>query len=275
MLSNMLTISIVTYHTETDELVSCLASLDLSVVDKVYVIDNGSEERLREFCRNYPFIEYHGRPNLGYGTGHNFAIRESLKRGSDYHLVLNSDVRFDVSVLPQAIEYMDANPEVGLLHPAVYYPDGRIQHTVRLLPTPIDVFGRRFLPNRLFEKRNRYYTLADADRSRSMNVPNHQGSFMFLRTSVLREIGLFDERFFMYPEDMDLTRRIHERYRTMYWPGISVIHDHRAASYSDLHMLSIHIRNMIRYFNKWGWFFDRKRRFFNRSLLSSLGKSEN
>ncbi len=189
-----------------------------------------------------------------------------LEAGTDYHLVLNSDVRFNpLSILP-LIEYLDANPDVGAVQPRIEYPDGTLQYTVRLLPTPADVIFRRFLPRRLVADRINRYELRHIDHTRPFNVPYHQGSFMLLRTSALKDVGLFDERFFMYPEDIDLTRRIHEKYRTMYMPTATVVHDHRAASYHSPKMLAIHMVNMIRYFNKWGWISDRQRRRFNRPL---------
>ncbi len=90
---------------------------------------------------------------------------------------------------------------------------------------------------------------------------------MFLRCSAINKVGLFDERFFMYPEDIDLTRRIHRHFRTVSFPDVTVIHDHRAQSYHDPRLLRIHIVNMIRYFNKWGWLFDSERRRFNSPLI--------
>ena len=85
-----------------------------------------------------------------------------------------------------------------------------------------------------------------------MNIPYLSGCFMFFRISVLQQIGLFDERFFMYPEDIDITRRIHEKYKTIFYPDVSIIHAHAAASRSNAKMLKIHIINIIKYFNKWG-----------------------
>ena len=94
---------------------------------------------------------------------------------------------------------------------------------------------------------------------------------MFFRVAALKEIGLFDERFFMYPEDIDITRRMHERFRTVYYPKVCVIHDHAAESYKSARMLKIHMINMVKYFNKWGWFFDAQRKKVNRETLSALG----
>lgn len=227
---------------------------------------------MRDFCAAIPSVVYLSSPNDGYGAGHNRAMRCSLDTGTDYHLVVNSDVEFEPRILEKAVRYMEMNDDVALVHPRMEYPDGRQQYTARLLPTPIDVFARRFLPAFLFRKRDRRYTLRFVDREEAFNVPYVQGSFMLLRCSALQETGLFDTRYFMYPEDIDLTRRLHRKYKTLYWPEISAVHKHRAASYGDFRMLRIHIVNMIRYFNKWGWFADSERRRMNRRLLDYLSK---
>ena len=98
---------------------------------------------------------------------------------------------------------------------------------------------------------------------------------MFLRVSALKSIGIFDERFFMYPEDIDLTRRLASRYDTVFFPDVSVTHLHGSASHKSLKMLLIHAHNMIKYFNKWGWFFDQERNSLNRKALSMIEKNNN
>ena len=105
-----------------------------------------------------------------------------------------------------------------------------------------------------------------------MNVPYLSGCFMFFRISALQDIGLFDERFFMYPEDIDITRRMHEKYLTIFFPEVSIVHAHAAASKTNKRMLKIHIFNMIKYFNKWGWLFDLNRRNINKRVLEELRK---
>lgn len=104
-----------------------------------------------------------------------------------------------------------------------------------------------------------------------MNIPYHQGSFMFFRLDCFKKVGLFDERFFMYPEDIDITRRMHKYYRTMFIPDVTIVHAHRAASYKNKKMLKIHMTNMIKYFNKWGWIYDKERSDWNKQLLKELG----
>ena len=97
---------------------------------------------------------------------------------------------------------------------------------------------------------------------------------MLFRIDALKEVGLFDERFFMYPEDIDITRRIHAKWKTLFWPEVSIIHEHQAASRHNIKMLMIHLYNMIKYFNKWGWFFDPLRKKFNQRLINQIHKLE-
>ncbi|MCI9284949.1 MAG: glycosyltransferase family 2 protein [Muribaculaceae bacterium] len=264
----MPTVSIVTYHPPEGELNHCLDCLVAAKVDRIYVIDNGRDEATRSVAAGYPDVIYVPSDNVGYGAGHNLALRMVMadEQPPRYHLVMNSDVSFKADIMGRIVAYMDSHPDIGALQPLILSPDGTPQYTCRMLPSPTDVFMRRFLPKSWFRGRRDRYLLKHLDLSRAWNIPYHQGSFMFMRLDALRKAGLFDERFFMYPEDMDLTRRIHALSPTVYWPGVSVVHDHRAASYVSLRMLWIHVVNMIRYFNKWGWIFDRGRREYNKSI---------
>lgn len=272
----MITVSIVVYKVSLEELAKCLESLQSPSVDRVYVIDNAQEQRVHDFCQKWPHVEYIDSPNVGYGAAHNLALRRVMAEGqATYHLVINSDVYFDPQVLESIVSYMDIHAEVGQLHPRVTYPDGRLQYTVRLLPTPLNVMGRYFLPKKLIRKMDDRYTLAQWDHASAANVAYHQGSFLFFRLSALQEVGLFDERFFMYPEDIDITRRMHQHYQTLYWPEVSVVHAHRAQSYHSFRLFRIHAWNMVKYFNKWGWVFDVERQRVNRLLLSQLFGDQN
>ncbi len=264
----MITVSIVTYRTDLEELGKCLASLRSDVVKRVYIIDNASEQRIHKFCHDQgDWVEYIANSNTGYGAGHNIALRKVIQEGeAEYHLVLNTDVEFDPSVLGILHRYMDENSDIGQVQPSILYPNGKLQYTVRKLPTPWDLIVRRFVPWGKHTQHNHRYTLRHIDHDTEFDVPYHQGCFMLIRVEALKEVGLFDERFFMYPEDIDLTRRIHRKYRTMYTPICSVVHAHRGASYYDLRMTWTHIVNICRYFNKWGWIYDRERSECNRKL---------
>lgn len=267
----MITVSIVTYKTDVEELEKCLTSLNSSLVKKIYVVDNSHQQYLADLCQRWENVEYIASENVGYGAAHNKAIRRALEFGTKYHLVLNSDVYFEPDVLNKIAAYMDGNTEIAMVQPNVTYPNGQQQYTCRLLPTPANLIFRRFLPSKIVKRMNYRYMLEFADRTKAFNVPYHQGSFMFFRTECFKKVGLFDERFFMYPEDIDITRRMHKYYKTMYWPEVSIVHAHRAASYKNKKMLKIHMWNMIKYFNKWGWIFDRERKEWNRQLLKELG----
>lgn len=266
----MITVSIVTYNTDTEELRNCLNSLSSSLVRKIYIVDNSRSKDTENFCRTIDNVEYIGSDNVGYGAGHNIAIRKALTLHVKYHLVLNSDVYFSEDVLPRLVEYMDNNTDVAQVQPNVVYPDGTLQYGCRLLPSPLNLISRRFLFHSWNEYINHKFLLYDFDRKSPMNLPYHQGSFMFFRAECFKTVGVFDERFFMYPEDIDITRRMHKQYRTMFWPEVTIVHAHRAASYKSLRMLAIHSYNMIKYFNKWGWIFDRERLEWNKRILEEV-----
>ena len=215
---------------------------------------------------------------VGFGTGKAQevpeAIRKAIEQGADYHVVLNPDIYFGEGTLEKLEAYMEVHSEVGQIMPKVFYPNGELQYLCKLVPSPLDLIFKRFLPSFLTNKKLYKFQLRFSGYDKIMNIPYLSGCFMFFRISVLQQIGLFDERFFMYPEDIDITRRIHEKYKTIFYPDVSIIHAHAAASRSNAKMLKIHIINIIKYFNKWGWFFDSKRRRINKQVLKELKSHE-
>ena len=260
----MLNISIVLYNPQWQQIVSLTESLLLyPKVRHIYWIDNSgsSAKELPISSQKISYI-FNGR-NLGYGAAHNIAIRQSIYDDVPYHLVINPDIIITPETLNVLVPFLEEHKMVGCVTPQVKYPDGELQYLCKLLPTPLDVFGRRFLPKRWMERRNRRYELRDSGYNRIMNIPYLSGCFMLFRTEAVRKARLFDERFFMYPEDVDLTRRIHRDYLTVYYPHTTIIHNHAKASYRSLRMLWVHIVNMCRYFNKWGWWHDPERKMMN------------
>lgn len=111
------------------------------------------------------------------------------------------------------------------------------------------------------------FELRHSNYDKIMDVPYLSGCFMLFRTSSLRRIGLFDERFFMYPEDIDITRRMHAEFRTVFFPGATIVHDHARESYKSASALWVHLYNLAKYFNKWGWAWDSERERVNRATL--------
>lgn len=263
----VLTASVVLYKTRpeiVETIISCFSNSNIDY--KLYLVDNSPTDELRKYCvsKDCEYI-FSGR-NLGYGKGNNLAIKKVLNL-SKYHLVCNPDIRFDATVLKNLVEAMDKEPDAGLMMPKVFYNDGSVQHLCKMLPTPADLFMRRFLPEFGFARRqNERYEMRASGYNKFMNVPYLSGCFMFLRTSALKDVGLFDERIHLYIEDADLSRRIHQKYKTLFNPEISIYHGYAKGSYKTWNLTFWNIHGASMYFNKWGWFFDRERAEINRKL---------
>lgn len=267
----MITASLVLYHNSQKDVDTVLNSVLSSPVERLFIVDNSSNDDFKVLEERSERIRYyHNEKNIGYGGAHNIAMREAIKVGAKYHVVVNPDIYFEHGTLETLTDYMDNHPEVGQIMPKVFYPNGDLQYLCKMVPTPMDLIFKRFLPAKLTEKRLHRFQLRFTGYNEIMNVPYLSGCFMFFRVAALEEVGMFDERFFMYPEDIDITRRMHEQYKTIFYPYASIIHAHAAASKTSSKMLKIHITNMVKYFNKWGWFFDRKRRMINKQLLKEL-----
>lgn len=269
----MLTASIVLFNTPRQQIDEVLKAVSASeCVDILFIIDNSPNDKWRILEKEYSFVRYIHNKNIGYGSSHNLAMHEAIDFGSNYHVVLNPDIYFDSNVLPELVQYMDANVDVGYLLPKVTYPNGELQYLCKLLPTPFDLIFRRFLPKtKLLTKLNDRYELRNSGYDKIMNPPCLSGCFMFMRISIIKEYNLFfDDGYFMYCEDFDLIRRIHRVAKTIYYPNVTIVHNHAKESYKSRKMLVTHIKSAVRYFNKFGWFFDKERQEMNKKILSKL-----
>jgi len=267
-----ITLSIVTFNNDKNMLKKVLESFSQATLNTyIYVIDNSPTDEFRKLCvsKNVEYI--FNNKNLGFGAGHNLAIRKMLGR-TKYSLILNPDIYFNKGVLEKLFCFMEDNLNVGFVMPKVLYPDGSLQYLCRLLPRPEDLLLRKFNNRFLSFLANRVskYELRFADYSKTMDVPYLSGCFMFIRTDIFEEIGFFDERFFIYFEDVDLSRRIHKLYRTVYYPEVAVYHGYERKSNTDIRHFRYIISSGIKYFNKWGWFFDKERELMNSAALSSI-----
>jgi GT2 family glycosyltransferase len=265
--------SIVLYKSDKSVRRTVQSFLNTSLPVRLFLVDNSPSDHLKQHLSDLirdPRVEYlFNNKNIGFGAAHNIAIRKAIDVSS-FHLVLNPDVTFEPGVLEDLLRFMQKNLDVGLVMPKILYPNGEVQYACKLLPTPSDLILRRFLPSGITKKANEYFELRNMGYDREWEVPYLSGCFMFLRTEALKKVGLFDERFFMYPEDIDLTRRMNKEYRTMFYPKVSIMHEHGRGSYKSISLLYIHIINMIRYFNKWGWIFDRERKSVNNRILAQF-----
>lgn len=265
--------AIVVYKTEERKLMRSVQSfLNSSLNVKLFIVDNSPDNRLEKVL-NYPRTEYiFNKRNCGFGAAHNQVFDIVLDK-SKYHLILNPDVYFEKNTIEKLIEYMESHADVGCIMPKVLYPDGNIQHLCRLLPSPYTLFARRFfLPGMkvILDRVNYQYEMRSSGYERVMDVPYLSGAFMFLRNEAIRKAGKFDQRFFLYLEDIDFSRRINKHFRNIYLPEVAIYHEHTQDSYKKISLLKCHIISAIKYFNKWGWFFDPERSLINAAAISKL-----
>jgi GT2 family glycosyltransferase len=254
--------SIVVYRNPVVQVQAAITSFLNTRLDvRLYVIDNSPDDRLREVCADKRIVYIFNGRNLGFGAGHNIAIKNSLLEAS-YHVVLNPDVYFGSGVLEGLFSFARSRPDVGLVMPKVLNPNGSIQHLCKRLPTPSDLFIRRFLPRALkslAEDRLAWYEFRDQDYNSLLSVPVLSGCFMMINCTALSQVGMFDERYFMYLEDVDLCRRIRQNFETVYFPEVAVYHRYAKGSYRSLRLMVHHIISAVRYFQKWGWYGDDER----------------
>ena len=263
-----ITASIVTYNTKIEELTKVIYSfLNTDLKVKLYISDNSPNNSLKNIIESFndKRIEYiFNNHNGGYGWGHN-KVLNSVKNNSKYHLILNPDIYFEKGIIEKLFDYMERNIEIGNIMPLIKYPNGKIQYLCKKLPTPKDLFLRRFCPIKSIIEKNDYkYEMRDSGYNQIIEVPNLSGCFMFLRTKNFIKINGFDENIFMYLEDIDLNRRIGMISKTVFYPYVEVIHNHAKESYKNKKLLLEHIKSTIYYFNKWGWFFDSYRKKVNK-----------
>jgi GT2 family glycosyltransferase len=263
--------SIVIFETSEREVLSIV---DLLVATKlrirIVIVDNSLKSIYRSI-RNHSSVDYiRTGKNIGYGAANNLAI-EKYRSETKYFLILNSDVSFLSGTLESIFGFMNRNPEVAHCMPRVIGKDNTLQYCCRLLPNPAVIFARAFLRwNPLQRLINTRYELRNLQYDKTIDAPFLSGCFMFLRAEALEIVGGFDERFFLYAEDIDLTRRFHMRFRTVLFPGATIAHSHRKESFRNWKMFILHIQSMTRYFNKWGWFIDHDRRTINRRCRSQV-----
>nr|WP_244119939.1 glycosyltransferase family 2 protein [Burkholderia gladioli] len=261
--------SIVTYYPERATIARTLASL-LEACRvwragpggeiELYLVDNGGLPELGE-----PIAELEragigctllsGHGNLGYGRGHNLAIARVRSR---YHLVLNPDVDLEPDTLERAAEFLDAHQQVGLLAPRIYDGARQLQYLCRRYPALLDLFVRGFLPTALrrpFKRRLARYEMRDRINETEVvwEPPIISGCFMLFRTDLLRQLGGFDPRYFLYFEDYDLSVRAGRLASIAYVPAVRIVHHGGGASRKGLAHIRMFLASAFRFYRRFGW----------------------
>ena len=224
-----LDIVIVNYKS-TGHLIKCIDSIYKNIERKnaiIFVEDNGSDDGVERIMELFPEVVLtKNRFNLGFAKAVNKAIR---KGRALYIVILNPDtVMFD-GFFDSVISYMENNPDVGVLGPKILNNDGTVQGSARRFPTPLTgLFGRnslltRFFPNNPFTRAN--ILTSRSDGRNPMQVDWVSGACMVVRRKSIEDVGLLDERFFMYWEDADWCRRMRQGgWKVIYLPTASIIH---------------------------------------------------
>ncbi|UAM97191.1 glycosyltransferase family 2 protein [Polaribacter litorisediminis] len=268
----LLTASLVVYHNAKEDIKKVIDSfLGYGSKSVLFIIDNSANDSLKVLCDNSRVVYVFNDKNIGFGAAHNIAFNKAYQLESEYHILLNPDVYFKPSIIKDLIHKAASDLSIGLLMPKVIYPNGNTQHLCKLIPSPKDLILRRFIPFKGMKKRleNRY-ELRFFSYDEEAEIPVLSGCFMMIRTSILKTVNGFDDRFFMYLEDVDLCRRVSGVSRLVYYPKVSIVHNYEKGSYKSKKLLSYHIQSAIKYFNKWGWFFDAERSKINHKTLLKL-----
>lgn len=235
-----------------------LASATLIVVDNEMNTHGAAElQHILEAQWNDPRLPYHlisGHGNVGYGQGHNKAIARSH---ADYHLILNPDVLIAEDAIINAIEFMEGQPHVGLLAPAVLAECGELHHLCKDYPTVLTLALRGLAPahlQRLARERLARYELRHLDPHRvQYGVPLVSGSFMLFRRSVLELTGGFCKDYFLYFEDFDLSLRTAKFAKVAYVPAVRIEHEGGFAAKKGLKHWWMFGRSAFTFFSRFGW----------------------
>jgi GT2 family glycosyltransferase len=224
------------------------------------VWDN-SPTRSVEYFLNEKFpgqIQYYfSGANLGYGSGHN-RVFQKLGHQYKYFCVLNPDINIPAEAISTLSAALDKNPEYGLISSSIKGPDEKPHFVHKYVPSFIDYFriilGRKF-PSLAPKFDRRDFSFATAP----YKIPVMSGCFMMFRSSHYAELRGFDERFFLYFEDYDLSLRSFLARKSVVLPSVTIYHHWARSSHKRLKLLLVHLKSGFKFYFKWGFgqsFFD-------------------
>lgn len=188
---------------------------------EIIVVDNASSDGSPEsLAESFPQVQIiRNRENLGFARANNLGIRQSRGR---YLMLVNSDVQVVAPCMAPLVEFMQSHPAVGIASPMIVGPDGRLQPSYWPFPNLANILADMFTINAL---RRRLAKASPCAETRPRDVDILSGCFWIVRRSSLERVGLLDEHYFFYGEDMDWCRRFHDcSFRVVYFPGAKAIH---------------------------------------------------
>lgn len=246
-----LAVVIVNYNAG-DYLERCLASLERhrgEIALDVLVIDNASHDGSHTAAvATHPWARLIENPTNAYlSPAWNQGIRETAAR---YLLLLNPDTEWWRGTLAEYVEVAKAHPEAGIVGPLVRNSDGSIYESGRPFPRVVDAVGHAFLgtmrPTNRFTRR---YHMDGWDRTSERTVDWVSGCCMLFPRSALEEVGLFDEGFPLYGEELDIATRLHVAGRAvLYTPAVEIVHEIGVSTGRSRRMLRMHSDSIYRYY---------------------------
>lgn len=255
----MLTLDIIIVnYNSTEYLTTCLLSLAKAMQGysrTIFIQDNASTDCLDNFSTDFPEVVLTlNKQNLGFAKGVNQALKQA---SGSYILLLNPDTYITDNFFQSAVEYMEKHVDIGIIGPKILDTDGRLQNSARAFPNLLTAFfGRTSLFSKIFP--NNPITLKNlsslqSDGKTPMEVDWVSGACMIVRRKAVEEVGLLDERFFMYWEDADWCRRMWKhRWKVIYYPEIFVYHHTGASSKKNICRSSLEFhKSVYRLFDKY------------------------
>ncbi|MET2986557.1 glycosyltransferase family 2 protein [Aureibaculum conchae] len=248
-----ITATIVLYNENVAELSKTIDSfMGITQSKKLFLVDNSPTNVLKEKFI-HPDIDYIfiGK-NIGFGAAHNKVIN-TIKNLSNYHLVLNPDVTFQPHVIPNLIDKIKENKKTAMISPRVLFPNGDHQYTSRKYPTLSELIIRRisFL-NSVFPSIIKEGEYRDSDLSQPFEPDFLHGCFLLFKTEVFIKLKGFDERYFLYMEDVDICKKMDEHgFKKLYFPDVEIVHVLKKRSLKNLKLFTYHTISVFQYFYKW------------------------
>lgn len=223
-----------------------------------FLVDNGGDGTADMVRDLFPWVNViEPGKNLGFAAANNLAFREAK---GEYVMLINPDLTIFQGQMEALIEHIESHPEVGAAGPWLMNPSGARQETCTRFPTPMIPLYNRTVLGRLPWGRRAIdlYHMRDVDHDTHHEADTVYGAAMLIRKKVLDEIGYFDERFFMYYEDVDLCRRIwRAKWKIHFVPSAKFVHYHQRESMIRApwqlltnRLTRTHIKSAIRYFAK-------------------------
>lgn len=250
-----ITASIVLYNENLDELkVTINSFLKVPLKKRLYLIDNTFSRRFQNIFHQ-PEIEYFAiGKNIGFGAGHNMII-DKIKNNSNFHLVLNPDVQFKEAIITNLISELEKDETLAMVAPKVLFPSGEHQFSCRRYPRFLELTARRFsFLKPFFEPAIYKGQYKDKDLTKSFYADYLAGCFHLYKTEDFVALKGFDERYFLYMEDVDICKKIDALgKRKLYHPQEEIKHVLKQGSSKSIKLFFRHTSSAIKYFFKWGF----------------------